>query len=613
LVQAWDLALIAVGVGFHMAVSWALLWRFLQVKDRSLLTWGLAWVVLTFHVVGMFLAYNGVEGAPLLRDVSLAGASLALLAGQVERAGRSPRMIRVIAAAASGLLVAALALGIWLGNPVGITATIVSCLSLAGAAWFTYPVSATERSDLPQWLLFLSYLILVSHAAVYLFPVESAFLELSGHAIFSLVFSAAVTWQSWEHEKAIRLFSRTLERLNRPLSTQESLNEALQLVAETLGVTEGWILLRLEERSEPIGYWTIGAVYGFPEFATKGVLSQRFPIERCLCLRNVKREVLVTRIHDLACTRYSQEVGHPAGRHVTIPLGRDGKVAGVMVLMVPPGRFFTQADKEILAAMGEQIGLAIDRARLYDELREKEEQRGRLLARLITAQEDERRRIARELHDETGQALTALVVNLDFLVRHPIPEARLRQRLVEVRDMAEATLAEVRGVIHEMRPTVLDDLGLEAAVRWLAKRYEPSGLQIQMELTGLTGRLPDHVEITVFRLIQEACTNTVKHAGANNLRIRVTRRGRWVSVDVQDDGKGFDSSLSYNGMGLAGLRERVQLAGGTLLINSAPNSGTRIYAELPLGGDYEDEDASTDLRRPHDGTARSTHGAAVGT
>jgi signal transduction histidine kinase len=205
---------------------------------------------------------------------------------------------------------------------------------------------------------------------------------------------------------------------------------------------------------------------------------------------------------------------------------------------------------------------------------------------LITAQEDERRRIARELHDETGQALTALVVNLDFLVRQPsLDEATLRQRIAGVRDMAEDTLAEVRRVIHEMRPTVLDDLGLEAAIKWLVKKYEPSGLAVTVEVRGLERRLPGHIEIIVFRVVQEACTNTVKHAQATKLHVRVAREGDHVAVEISDDGRGIPAGKSNRptGIGLAGLKERVALAGGQVTIGpGAGGAGTRVYAELPV-------------------------------
>ncbi|MBP2018174.1 signal transduction histidine kinase [Symbiobacterium terraclitae] len=610
-VEALVLPLIAIGVGFHLAVSWALLWRYYQTRERSLLTWGVGWLVLTLHVLGMFLTEVGVQGASLLRDIALAAAALGFLGGQVERSGQSPAAMRPLVLGGILLLGAAFVLGVAAGDPVGVTAAGVVAIALGGAAWLAFPAQAEDRRSLSQWLLFTGFCFGALRALGTAWPGRALAPDVAGQALFSLFFSAAVTWQSWEHERAVRLFSRTLERLNRPLNLQEALDESLRLVAETLKVKEGWILLRTEGRGGAEGEWTIGAAYGFPEWARVGVHAQHFPIDRCLCLRHLSGSALVTQVRDLACVRATAEVGHPSGRHITIPLGQDGRVAGIMVLMVHPSRYLSAADRELLTALGEQIGLAIDRARLYDQLAEKERMRSRLLARLITAQEDERRRIARELHDETGQALTALVVTLDFLARHPMDAEALRKRLSNVKEMAEASLAEVRRVIHEMRPTALDDLGLEAAIRWLVRRYEHAGLKIGIEIDGLNGRLPDHIEITVFRLIQEACTNTVKHAGARNVSIRLRQKGGWLTVEVTDDGMGFDPLRRGEGVGLAGIRERVTLAGGELRIESGPQTGTRVYAELPVEGAMQSGDTGADLRRPHDGASGRTHGAAV--
>jgi len=605
--DSWLLPLIAVGVGFHLAVSWALLWRYFQGRERSLVTWAVAWFILALHVLGMFLTRRGLQAnAPMLRDVSLAAAALALLVGQADLSGfQFQRSTHAkIGAGAVGALALAL---VMLGQaPVTSASATVAFAAMVGAAWLASPLGTGSR-DTTRWLLFGGYIVASLHALSYVIPLHAASaasVEISGHALFSLLFSAAVTWQAWEHEQAVRLFSRTLERLNRPLSTNQAMQEALTLVADVLDVSQGWILLRGQGRGGAEGGWTIGAAIGFPGWSLHGVQGTAFPIDTCLCLRPVDPDSLVTTVGDLACVRLTHERGRSSGRHITIPLGADGKVQGIMSLLINTEgiclpressrrggearslrRTTDPAALRLLNAVGEQIGLALDRARLYDELKAKEAARGRLLAQLITATEDERRRIARELHDETGQALTALVVNLDFLVRHPVDEGVLRQRLASVRDMAEATLAEVRRVIHEMRPSVLDDLGLEAAVRWLVRRFEPSGLTATVEVKGLAGRLPGPLEITVFRLVQEACTNTLKHAGATSLWIRISNAGEWMTVEVRDNGRGFDPAASKAGagMGLAGLRERVQLVGGTLEIHSTPGVGTSIQAQLPVG------------------------------
>ncbi len=583
---AWHLPLIAVGVGFHLSVSWALLWRYFQARERSLLTWGIAWLVLSLHVLGMFLTQMGLgPGAQALRDLSFAAASIALFAGQVERQGRWLQPSARTAANTAIVVGLSVVAGMAIGKPLTAASATLSLMALGGAAWLGRP-SGNERHDAVRWLISAAYVAGAARGLIYMLPLDAHYavpVEISGHAIFSLLFSAAVTYQAWEHERALRYFSRTLERLNRPLSLQSALDESLKLVAEALGVVEGWIILREEGRGNAQGRWTIGAALGFPEWAKHGLNGAPFPIDTCLCLRPIDPDVLVTTLRDLPCVRASIDVGHASGRHVTIPLGSDGEVQGIMSLLIPPGRLIDAGLIDLLTALGEQIGLAIDRARVYDELRAKEEVRGRILSQLITAQEDERRRIARELHDETGQALTALVVNLDFLVRNPVDDRTLRMRLSSVRDMAEATLAEVRRVIHEMRPSVLDDLGLEAAVRWLVRRYEPSGLQVSVEFCGGAGRLPGPLEITVFRLVQEACTNTVKHAAARRLWVKVTQSGQWLTVEVGDDGRGIGPSNTSSGMGLTGLKERVALMGGTLRVASTPGEGTVLQAELPLG------------------------------
>lgn len=615
---AWLLPVIAVGVGFHLAVGWALLWRYFQARERSLLTWGIAWLLLAVHVLGMLLTHSGLGlSAGLLRDISFALAAMALFIGQVEREGRSLRSFAPVLPGAAVALSLALVAGLILGTPVLMLSATAVVLCMAGAAYLAAPPRA-GRSNLTRWLLSIGFAVGALRALVIPLPIDPRLaiaLEISGHALFSLFFSAAVTWQAWEHDRAVRLFSRTLETLNRPLTTHDALDAALGLVSDHLQVLNGWILLRAGGRGDATGGWVVAAATGFPGWSKHGLNGPEFPIDRCLCLRPIDRDQLVTTIADLACTRLTHETGRASGRHMTIPLGADGTVQGLMVLMVPGHRIFGQTDLEMLNAMGEQIGLALDRARLYDELKAKEEARSRLMARLITATEDERRRIARELHDETGQSLTALVVNLDFLVRHPVEEQTLRSRLADVRDMAESTLAEVRRVIHEMRPSVLDDLGLEAALRWQARRYEASGLAISVQIKGLNGRLPGHLETTVFRLVQEACTNTIKHAGATQMQIKVIRRGDRLAVSITDDGRGIDpvlaSTRAGSGMGLAGLQERVALAGGTLSITRPPGGGAQVLAELPIGGDV-DHDPSADLRRPHDGTAGRPHGAAVG-
>jgi signal transduction histidine kinase len=223
--------------------------------------------------------------------------------------------------------------------------------------------------------------------------------------------------------------------------------------------------------------------------------------------------------------------------------------------------------------------------RLYEELQEKELQRGRLLEKLISAHEDERRRIARELHDEAGQALTALIVNLEMAEQSG--SAVEAQRLTKLREIAEGTLAELRRLIYDLRPTILDDLGLAAAVRWYVREHvEPQGLAVAMTITGADERLPRHIETAVFRIVQEALTNILKHAGARHASIEVAVTRQQARVVIADDGHGFDLSAVTirrdGGMGLLGMRERAELLGGALRLESRDGAGTRVEAVIPV-------------------------------
>jgi signal transduction histidine kinase len=232
--------------------------------------------------------------------------------------------------------------------------------------------------------------------------------------------------------------------------------------------------------------------------------------------------------------------------------------------------------------------------KLYRELREREELRGRLLRKIISAQEEERKRIARELHDDTSQALAALAVSLETAQATPPPEIS-RERLEEAKALALRTLDGLHRLIFDLRPSVLDDLGLFSAIRWYAERHlEPLGVAVRCEFSepgaraGEAGeRLPPQVETALFRVVQEAITNIAKHARAETVLIQCARREGAITIEIEDDGKGFDpSSLTGpaaegRGLGLLGIRERVELLEGEVQIESAPGRGTRIVVSVP--------------------------------
>lgn len=225
-----------------------------------------------------------------------------------------------------------------------------------------------------------------------------------------------------------------------------------------------------------------------------------------------------------------------------------------------------------------------------DELRRRDEVRSRLLEQVMTAQEEERRRIARELHDETGQSLTTLTVGLATIADAP-DIAVARERATQLRGLAARTLEEVHNLSRGLRPSVLDDLGLLPALERHLKEYGASrGIVVDLHTAGFDHqRLPGPLEIAVYRIVQEALTNVARHAAAGAVSVILEHRGRSVHIIVEDDGRGFDveevlrSGDADRTLGLHGMRERAALVGGSLTVESAPGRGTTIFAEIPLG------------------------------
>jgi signal transduction histidine kinase len=203
--------------------------------------------------------------------------------------------------------------------------------------------------------------------------------------------------------------------------------------------------------------------------------------------------------------------------------------------------------------------------------------------RVVTAQELERRRLARELHDETGQALTSILLGLRGLEETQSPE-ELRNTVSDVRELVRSTLQDVRRLATELRPKALDDFGLVAALERLTESFaEQTRIGVEFVHTLPDGRLPAEIETALYRIVQESLTNIVKHARAGHVSIVLGSKPGSVSVVVEDDGVGFEPGReSGDGIGLLGMRERVGMSGGTVTVESRPGAGTTLRAEVPL-------------------------------
>jgi signal transduction histidine kinase len=294
------------------------------------------------------------------------------------------------------------------------------------------------------------------------------------------------------------------------------------------------------------------------------------------------------------------------GGFISVPLKAKDRVLGVMnIASHVPGKFSAE-DMFLLDSIGCQLGTAIEQARLYQRLEKGKERYQTLLQHALTAQEEERKRIARELHDETSQAITSLTLNLQAAITKAetdgIEDADFIGGLRKIQSLAVHTQNEISKLMKELRPTLLDELGLPAAISRYAKdSLESLGTKVFTEFDGVEERLPTEVEVTLFRIAQGTVGNILEHAEAKNVSIRLGCNADECVLEVKDDGKGFDVDKitrvdkGGRGAGLFTMKERARLVGGACRVRSQPGKGTKVAVRIPLRGFITDaEDKSID-------------------
>ncbi len=252
------------------------------------------------------------------------------------------------------------------------------------------------------------------------------------------------------------------------------------------------------------------------------------------------------------------------------------------------GRRVTRWANDEIGDLAEAFNAMSEGLEKAGEVREERERlRTTLVERVIAAQEEERSRIARDLHDQTSQSLASLIVQLKLVETAPNARAR-QQSLMELREQLRTSLAEVRRMALDLRPGVLDDLGLVDAIHWFAERCNAEGLNIEVVTSGNLEQLPGKLSVAVYRVAQEALSNVMRHSGATHAQVKVQRVEDELFLEIVDNGKGFDPAArrdARHAMGLFGMQERVELLGGEFHATSGVGKGVQIVARIPgLGG-----------------------------
>jgi PAS domain S-box-containing protein len=275
--------------------------------------------------------------------------------------------------------------------------------------------------------------------------------------------------------------------------------------------------------------------------------------------------------------------------HECVQLLVDDDVQGFIDLFRHEPDAFSEEQSVFFNILGQQVSVAIQNARLYEEGRAGREQLQMLSRRLVEVQEQERRSIARELHDEIGQALTSLKICLE--AGNYLPPKAARARLDEAWTIANQLIGQVRQLSLDLRPAMLDDLGLLAALRWHFRRYtSQTGIHVDFLHDGLERRFSGELETAVYRILQEALTNVARYSGVTRVEVKVFARPAMLSIDVNDQGIGFDpaSLKKAASNGLTGMQERAVLLGGRMIVKAAPGKGTELRIELPFAGRGDD-------------------------
>lgn len=358
-------------------------------------------------------------------------------------------------------------------------------------------------------------------------------------------------------------------------SLSSLLDQVLRITADTFGASVGWVLLR-DERDELHPQAAVG-VKQDPRELTSVSLGEGFSGQIAL---TGEAAILPEIAPDAAPDPVLRQ---EASALWGVPLKVADYVIGVLTIGFARPYNWLPTERELLRAIAERSALAIERARITEALRERETRIAELSGHLLRAQEEERKRISRELHDETGQALMVIRLYLGMLESSSSGRAS-REKIRETLTVVDRTIEGIRRIIARLSPLVLQELGLVAAIRKEAKDLaKNSGIRARVLIADDVGRLAPECETAIYRVVQEALHNVAKHAQAKTVTVQMTREEGVVRVSVEDDGQGMlKTGFTGRSFGLAGMRERIGSLGGVVRVNSTKGRGTRVEVDVPV-------------------------------
>ena len=394
-----------------------------------------------------------------------------------------------------------------------------------------------------------------------------------------------------EAQRNLERRNRSLDAINQVAIAGNQQNEIhdvlygiLQNILSVMRLKTGWIFLRDPEKN----FFHLASWYGIEESEAQKYLDI-LNDSPCTCHQELiqNRSNISVEIHN--CNRLATlKLTNVEKSHVTIPLIAREQQLGVINLLCDKKFAISPEDLELLSSIGSQVSEIVANAWLHLKLVEKEAARKMLLRSLVEAQEDERKRLARELHDGAGQTLTGLLVRLKTMEKKVVlPHAQ--NDLQTMQSLVSETIEQIRTLAHQLRPAALEQFGLTLALEALVKQVsENDGLEATCQCNVNNNEVPDEIEAVLYRIAQEGVTNILRHAHCSHVSLIVEKNLHGVSMVIDDDGVGFDPSAlgmddGKRHLGLISMRERAEILGGTLDVYTAPGKGTTIQVQVPIG------------------------------